>query len=442
MIVAHNLLAENASRQYKMNVKSKNVTMEKLSSGYKVNRAADDAAGLSISEKMRNQIRNLNQAVNNAQDGISLIQVADGAMAEIQSMLHRSTELCTQAANDTNTAEDRAAIQAELNEIITEIDNIADKTRFNNRYLLKGDDFSITTSLPPVIKGALPAWATIDTTSATNGYMSDTYTDTNRDAHVATILDFSNFTPDQIQASVDTGFYTTCCTCTSHYSILFTADATNDVETSGNHYIYKVGLDGAQTANDVYQRILDATNNGNPNSHYTEMIIDNGKLVIYDNRTNVTADANYGKIGPGVAYSSGGDDTYDQGDLYLQVGANSGENLKISLPSISSNLLGISNIDVSTHASASQELDDIHNAIIYVSANRSRMGAYQNRLEYTINNLENYSENLTSAESTIRDTDMATEMTKFSKENILAQIGEAMIAQANQQAEGVLALLN
>lgn len=128
MVIQHNLLASNASRQFKINIKRKSKNMEKLSSGYKVNRAADDAAGLSISEKMRNQIRGLNQAVDNAQDGISLIQVADGAMSSIQSMLHRSTELCVQAANDTLTEEDRDTIQQEIDEILEEIDTISEKT--------------------------------------------------------------------------------------------------------------------------------------------------------------------------------------------------------------------------------------------------------------------------------------------------------------------------
>ena len=444
MIIQHNLLASNASRQFNINVKKKNKNMEKLSSGYNINRAADDAAGLSISEKMRHQIRGLNQAVDNAQDGISLIQVADGAMSSIQSMLHRCTELCVHAANDVLTTDDRDTIQKELNQIIEEIDTISEKTRFNNRYLLKGDNAAVIgESDPPTISGGLPPWGSIDSTSAANGYMSSTYVDPNGENHVATIIDFSSFTgsADDIANAIDTGFYTTCCTCKDHYSIRFNDGSDSTNEMSGNHFIANVGIGNATSANDIYQLIINATGQGNPNNHYTEMVIQNGKLVIYDNRTDVTADPDYGLIGPGVAKSSADPNGTLQGDLYLQLGANSGENLKISLPAVSTVRMGISYLDASSHHSASNCLDRLEKAVIYVSGERSKMGAYQNRLDYTINNLENYSENLTYAESVIRDTDMATTMVQMAKDNILEQVGQAMITQANQTQEGVLSLL-
>ncbi|MBE5944265.1 MAG: hypothetical protein E7258_05035 [Lachnospiraceae bacterium] len=444
MIIQHNLLASNATRQFNINIKRKSKNVEKLSSGYSVNRAADDAAGLSISEKMRKQIRGLNQAVDNAQDGISLIQVADGAMSSIQAMLHRSTELCVQAANDTLTEEDRDTIQKEINQILEEIDTISYKTRFNNRYLLKGDNaLIIGAGDPPTIAGGMPPWGSIDSTSLSNGYMSSTYTDPNGDTHVATIIDFSGFTgsADDIADAVGTGFYTTCCTCQDHYSICFNDGYDSTSETSGNHFIANIGIGNATSADEIYQHIINATGQGNPNSHFTEMVVENGKLIVYDNRTNVTADPNYGLIGPGVARSSTDSTENRQGDLYLQLGANAGENLKISLPAVSTASMGLTSIDVSSHQSASSALDKIENAVIYVSGERSKMGAYQNRLEFTINNLENYSENLTDAESVIRDTDMATTMTQMAKDNILEQVSQAMISQANQNQQGVLSLL-
>ncbi len=443
MIIQHNLLASNATRQFNINTKRKSKNVEKLSSGYRVNRAADDAAGLSISEKMRNQIRNLNQAVDNAQDGISLIQVADGAMSSIQDMLHRGTELCVQAANDTLSSDDRRAIQIEINEILEEIDTISNKTRFNNRYLLKGDNANIIgASDPPTISGGLPPWASIDSASAANGYMSSTYTMADGD-HVATIIDLSGFTgsADDIANAVGTGFYTTCCTCDSHYSICFNDGYDSTSENSGNHFISNIGIGNATSPDEIYQHIINATGQGHPNNHFTEMVVENGKLIIYDNRTNVTADSNSGLIGPGVARSSSDPNNTLQGDLYLQVGANKGENLKISLPAVSTNVMGISSIDVSSHETASAALNRLKNAVIYVSGERSKMGAYQNRLEYTINNLENYSENLTNAESVIRDTDMASTMMQMAKDNILEQVSQAMISQANQNQEGVLSLL-
>ncbi len=446
MVVVHNMLASNTCRQFNINNRQKNKTVEKLSSGYKINRSADDAAGLSISEKMRNQIRNLSQATNNSQDGISLIQTADGAMAEVHSMLQRMTELCTQAANDTLNEEDRDSIQKEINEILVEIDEISEKTTFNDRFLLQGSNGNYTSSTtPPVISGGLPAWGSIDSASQAAGLMSETYNLADGD-HAATLIDFSAFDsePDKSQAiadAIDSGFYTTCCTCSNHYSIKFTDQTTHSVEQSGSHYVYNVGIGDATSSDDIYNKILDATSNGHPNNHFTEMVVENGKLVVYDNRPDVTPYNDYGKIGEGIATSSGGTTVTKEGTLYLQVGANAGENMMIELPALSTNNMGITNIDVSSHESASNALKKIYSANNYVSGERSRMGAYQNRLEFTVNSLENYHENLSAAESSIRDANMADEITNNSKLSILEQAGQAMLTQANQQHQSVLSLL-
>lgn len=271
MVVQHNLTAMNANRQLGITTSAQAKSTEKLSSGYRINRAGDDAAGLTISEKMRSQVRGLNKASSNAQDGVSLIQVAEGALAETHSILQRMNELATQAANDTNTTIDRNAVQKELNQLISEIDRIQSTTQFNTMNLISG-----------------------------------------------------SFT---------------------------------------------------------------------------------GKN--------------------------------------LQVGSLSGQKISISISNMNSSKIGVgsSKISVSSYAAAGSSMDAIQSAINSVSEQRSYLGALQNRLEHTISNLDNISENTSAAESRIRDVDMAEEMVEYSKNNILAQAGQSMLAQANQANQGVLSLL-
>lgn len=269
MVVQHNLTAMNSNRMLGITTGMQAKSAEKLSSGYKINRAADDAAGLTISEKMRSQIRGLNKASNNAQDGISLIQTAEGALNEAHSILQRMNELATQAANDTNTSSDRAAIQAEIDALVSEVDRIASTTQFNTKNLLNGS--------------------------------------------------------------------------------------------------------------------FDSQN--------------------------------------------------------LQVGALKGQAIKVSITSMDATALSINDLKVSTFDEAGKSMSQIQNAISLVSKQRSALGAIQNRLEHTVANLDNVSENTQASESRIRDTDMAAEMVQYSKNNILAQAGQSMLAQANQSTQGVLSLL-
>ena len=271
MVVQHNLTAMNANRQLGITTGQQAKSSEKLSSGYRINRAADDAAGLTISEKMRSQIRGLNKASDNAQDGISLIQTAEGALNEAHSILQRMNELATQAANDTNTTSDRTAIQSEIDALTSEIDRISSTTQFNTQNLLDGKF------------------------SAKN----------------------------------------------------------------------------------------------------------------------------------------------------LQVGALNGQKISITIKAMSANGLGITagTNKVDTFVSAGKAMSTFQKAISKVSSQRSSLGALQNRLEHTVANLDNVAENTQSAESRIRDTDMAEEMVEYSKNNILAQAGQSMLAQANQSTQGVLSLL-
>ena len=269
MVVQHNLTAMNANRQLGITTGAQAKSSEKLSSGYKINRAADDAAGLTISEKMRSQVRGLNKASDNAQDGVSLIQVAEGALSETHSILQRMNELATQAANDTNTTSDRTAVQQEINQLASEITRIASTTQFNTMNLIDG-----------------------------------------------------NFTSKK-----------------------------------------------------------------------------------------------------------------------LQVGSLCGQAITIDISDMSATGLGVGGLVVSSFSAAGKAMSSAQDAISYVSSMRSKLGALQNRLEHTISNLDNISENTSSAESRIRDTDMAEEMVEYSKNNILAQAGQSMLAQANQSTQGVLSLL-
>ena len=269
MVVQHNMTAANANRMLGVTTGAQAKATEKLSSGYKINRAADDAAGLTISEKMRSQIRGLTQASSNAQDGISAVQTAEGALNEVEDMLQRMNELAVKAKNDTNMTADREAIKAEINALTTEIDRVQSATQFNNQNLLTGS---------------------------------------------------------------------------------FSAKS-------------------------------------------------------------------------------------------LQVGANSSNTITISISNMNASAIGVKSLSVSSATGAGSSIDKIKSAIASVSKQRSELGAIQNRLEHTIKNLDNVVENTTAAESQIRDTDMASQMVEYSKNNILAQAGQSMLAQANQSNQGVLSLL-
>ena len=489
MVIMHNLEAMNANRMFGVTNAKLASTTEKLSSGYRINRSADDAAGLSISEKMRRQIRGLAQASVNAQDGISMVQIADGAMSEVMEMLQRGNELSVKAANGTFTDVERGYIQDEINHIKEEIDGVSDRTKFNGFHVLKGKDVPVDTSVggAAVING-LPAWVTLGSNGGTLGEVhttTETYTYTDATTgstvsnsinvtHSAATLDFSAFdgSAQKVNELLDQGFYSTCCTCTNHYSIKFTSGTGTSLDQSGRHYIYNVGIDGATTGSDLVNRILTATG-GNPQGHYSMFEVDANnanKLIIYDDRANtagmrdVTGPAgetvtwqnwshatysnspiephgSYGSFGKGIAVSNTDVPSASPVNVILQIGGEKGETMNIDLPSISTSSVKIKNVDVSTVDSAGAAINSFRDAIDYVSKERARMGSYQNRLEHTIASLDNVVENTQAAESRIRDTDMADTMVENSNLNILAQAGQSMLAQANKSKEGILALL-
>ena len=483
MVIKHNLSAQNANRMFVQTSKAQAKNMEKLASGYRINRAADDAAGLYISEKMRRQIRGLSQASSNCQEGISLVQIADGAMEEVQDMLHRGNELCVKAANGTLTVEDRNFIQMEIKQLLQEINKIGERTTYNEIPILQGTGFQFVEDDPSIIVvGGLPDWVPVGSkNNLREEYTTQEtykYTDVNGNpatavyniTHDAATIDFNQFhgSESQIKELIGNGFYSTCCTCTNHYSIKFTEGTSSSIEVSGNHFIYNIGIEGTKDASELIQRILQGTDNGNPRGHFTKMVEDNGKLVVYDDRCNsarpalpvgngttmgswdgwknaqfwIRAHDVYGRFGPGVAYSI--DDVQDfarSQNVHIQAGSESGQHIKIALPYISTPVMGISYVDARTQDGASAGIIAFKEAIEYVSGERSRMGAYQNRLEHTINNLDNIVENTQASESRIRDADIAKQMVENVINQVLSQTGQAMIVQSNQNRDSILSLL-
>ena len=436
MVVQHNITAMNANRMLGVTSGLQAKSTEKLSSGYKINRAADDAAGLSISEKMRKQIRGLSQASDNAEDGISCVQTAEGALTEVHSMLQRMNELAVKAGNGTMSEDDRQNVQDEIDQLVDEIDRVSETTKFNETYLLKGDDTSNgnTKSLE-----ANAEIGQIDGLTVT-AKADKTYTD-NDDVKIGKV----------IVKSSDTN--------------VVTVDADKLTEAAGN--IAKITTDGTEVVvtkndgkTDTYATVdkfkaayagLDIAGAGAVTISKT---LDTATANTDDTVTGTyTGNLNSYKVGDSVnvklAVGASGETALSNGSkallLSFQVGADTTSENKISvtMDSMSAKSIGVDGIKVtgSDSTNADKAVDTISDAIKKVSKQRSALGAVQNRLEHTISNLDNVVENTTSAESRIRDTDMAEEMVSYSKNNILMQAGQSMLAQANQQNQGVLSLL-
>ncbi len=451
MKINHNLTAMNSHRQLGISTGVNATSSEKLASGYKINKAADDAAGLKISERLRRQVTGLNRASSNGQDGMSLVQVADGAMSEIHDMLQRGSELAIKAATGTITDEDRQYIQTEISALQEEIDVIKEKTTFNGIYVLKGTstngaDLGITIDTT----SKMPSWVNIE--GADNGTFSEGIYDGYKSA---SIVDFSAFDGSEAKKSelAGTGFHFTCCTCNNHYSIEFKNGGGNEIEEFSPHFIYKVDISEATDPQSLIQKIVEATTDktkpGQPQDHFT--ILKNldpdgnsSKLVVYDERPDQTPnkEAGEGLFADGVAkkYTQYPD---TQGDVILQLGAENKDEdrLKIELPYVSTQTCKIDTVSVLTQEAALDAIDKFKQGIEFINGERSRLGSYQNSIEHAVRNLDNWSQNTQSSESIIRDTDMATEMIKYSNSKILKQAGESILAQANQTNEGVKALL-
>ncbi len=414
MVVQHNLTAMNSNRMLGLTQGTQAKSTEKLSSGYKINRAADDAAGLAISEKMRKQIRGLSQASANAQDGISAVQTAEGALTEVHDMLQRMNELAVKAANGTNSESDRKAIQDEVDQLTTEIDRVSTTTKFNETYLLKG-------------------------TNSTTGNTGElTYTDANANVNGA------NFDTVTGIAKVSVPSAATSATTGSNGSA--TNYETKDVSFAGNTYKL-ISNPTAASSDDTamtLDKLADTLTSGNTKAFTSlEALMSGIRKDFGEDIKNVASETD--KTGKQTIKIEAFANVNNAADLSLHVGADSTSDNKISMNIANLSARGLQinglRVDGDNGDNATAAIDKIANALQKVSDQRASLGAIQNRLEHTIANLDNVVENTTSAESAIRDTDMATEMVKYSNNNILAQAGQAMLAQANQSNQGVLSLL-
>lgn len=560
MIINHNMNALNAHRNMGVNNTNAGKSMEKLSSGLRINRAGDDAAGLAISEKMRGQIRGLTQASRNASDGISLVQTAEGALNETTNILQRMREISVQSANSTNTETDRAALQEELNQLTTEINRIGNTTEFNTQKLLNGGAGSSSSSN---ITDAASASVTTGTFRAT-----DLSTVNNIKASIkvdGTTFDISaalknNFQKaddviaklnevtagekklsDVVDISVENNKLVFKAKSTGKSSSVEISSNTTEVATllgypngnisakgeGNNATVQKHGLEGdtalgggnaidvtkgetfkiqvgsdsavsvkfdstkkydvanadanvAQAAREEYVKDVNAALQKAGLSDKVEASLSNDNKLQLISKNGKDIKLTEGKLG-GNNVNNGIDNTATvknvnqvvgagaQGagfEVNLQIGANSGQAMNLSIGDMRAAALGITgntgqagfsstnnvtngtdtisteaSLDITSATNASKAITAIDSAMEKVSSERAKLGAVQNRLEYTISNLDNTAENLTSAESTLRDVDMAKEMMEYSKNNILSQAAQSMISQANQQPQNVLQLL-
>ena len=538
MVVQHNMSAINANNKMNVNVAGLKKSTEKLSSGYQINRAGDNAAGLAISEKMRSQIRGLSQATKNANDGISLIQTAEGGLNETHSILQRMRELAVQSANGTYTQEDRDAIQLEADALKSEIDRISTSTEFNTQQLLDGSlSGGGNTSTYGALYGMSETGAAfggglITTTSTVAGMAVDItvgasgeggenaiWSDDGLTVKVNLVANKS-YTDDEINDLIknatvpkDAGMTAPYgeITFKSEYGVIqgvagtttataagtrgnkavdassLVADATNGgigssdtITFTANSYgnsnmsasqFAKIAISTDVAAGkesvEVTKAAVIGTSGAEIKLHlatgveYSEKDIQNIlKEAGYDYEVSLTdAKAPDASTNGTIKFNVKGDivaatmtegtgvgkefiDSNGQG-LTFQIGANGVEDQRVTLniDDMGADALGVANVDVSDRDSANKAIDTIDTAISKVSMQRAGLGALQNRLEYTVNNLTTTNENLTNAESTIRDTDMATEMISYTKFNILQQASQAMLAQANQQPQAVLQLL-
>lgn len=394
MVVQHNLTAMNSNRQLGVTSGAQAKSAEKLSSGYKINRAGDDAAGLKISEKMRSQIRGLDKASDNAQDGISLIQTAEGALNESHSILQRMNELAVQGANDTNQSIDRDAINQELDALTEELNRISETTQFNKQNLLDGNfkDKNLQVGANAKQKIAI----SIDCMNADALGLGKETVKQGGNTPTKVVYNGMSFTYDK---DVDVATNKANAISAFQKSISKKVGSTGNFiaqydDTTGSIY-YKATIDGKE------KRFASATTAQ--------------KSYLADQKAIVSKAIN---------------DDFQKYVKTSKASATTGGNGEIR-----------NKARVDDYEAANNTITYVQNAINTVSTQRSALGALQNRLEHTVANLDNVSENTQSAESRIRDTDMASEMVQYSKNNILAQAGQSMLAQANQSTQGVLSLL-
>ncbi|MBR9648468.1 flagellin N-terminal helical domain-containing protein [Clostridium tyrobutyricum] len=512
MIINHNLMANNALRNMNINSGNASKAMEKLSSGLRINRAGDDAAGLAISEKMRGQINGLNQASSNSQDGISLIQTAEGALNETSAILQRMRTLAVQSATDTNTDDDRGQIQKEISQLTQEVDRIANTTEFNTKKLLDGTLSDKVAGKNEILQGQASMTSPITNDAkivAVTGAFSDglegshqitlqqshgsvdstigkTLTTTTKLSELG-ITNLGAFTVDGNSSAVGVSTTSTGSALTTESTIGDLIDAINTTSgTNAKAELVDGKLEVTSTTGDAQIELKDAggsdiinqlfgaatktsTNADAANADIQDIFTSaDGKttttktyhganvlaagtgitfngITLKDDGTNAKA-INKSITVESLAHRNAVAEKSTDTSLVYQIGANEGQSMNVDINAMDAKTLNLEDasgnaIDVTTAKKASSAITTINDALQSVSSERAKLGAFQNRLEHTINNLGTSSENLTSAESRIRDVDMASEMSEYSKNNILSQAAQAMLAQANTQPQQVLQLL-
>ncbi|MFD1675469.1 flagellin [Alicyclobacillus fodiniaquatilis] len=490
MIIGHNLGAMDALSALNSNSNALNSALQQLSTGKKINSAADDASGYAISQEMQSQINGLNQASSNAQDGISLIQTASGALNETNGILQQMRQLAVQASNDTNTSTDRTNIQQEMNQLTDEVNRIAGTTQFNTQNILQGggSSSSATTASASITSasGALNGISSLDVSGAstlsTGKYeisMSTATLDTTATASTATgSLKGVSTTLDVTGLHLSSGSYTLTMDASGNVSLISgtvtigTATATSGKELTIDGI--SMGTITSAAAGTMTFTISGSTDekavlsNASGTAVSTAYLNTGSTLTIDGINTGTVTSAATGTLNFSfTAGSSGTSGASGDFTAQLQIGANQGQNMTISIGAADAVSLGIATtasgtsgftsalsvsngqdntniqygLDVSSATAAGNAITVLNNAIDQVSQEQGQLGAYQNRLTHTINNLSTSSQNLTSAESGITDTDMATEMAQYTQDNVLQQAAVSMLAQANQQPQLVLKLL-
>lgn len=443
----------------------------RLSSGYRINKAADDAAGLAISQKMHAQIRGLHRASQNGSDGVSFIQTAEGALTEIESMLQRCRELSVQAANETNTIEDKKALQREIDSLRDEIDRLSSQTEYNTMSLLDGtccrqsscdnvgvslvsasDDVPLTTYTFSVDQEATQATMT---TAGINFKPDDVVTkddegsiqingeiinvkqgETYQDVY-ATIRDYCEMMNIDVVPVGNDGKECDLADAVnlSFTSVLYGASQKIQITTDNANLAAKLGVNGAQEVQGQDAKVTLDTSSGFSNT--ATVFIDGGRVEVSDrDGFNMIFD-----VSEAAAGSTANMTMLDAGYVAIQIGANEGQTIDISVPPVTAEALNIQNCNVCTKEGAGKAISAFDDAISQISAIRSKLGAYQNRLDSAISSLDTTDQNLTEACSRIEDVDMSEEMTKYTQYSVLVQAGTSMLAQANNQPQTILQLL-
>jgi flagellin len=499
MRINHNMSAIKANTNIGRSDSALSKSLERLSSGYKINRAADNAAGMAISSKMRTQIRGLGQASTNASDGISIIQTAEGALNEVSNMLQRIRELSVQASNGTNTANDRSAIQQEIDELREEIDRIGNDTEFNTKKLLDGSadnksytknsdvtlisisdsveikEYELTITQDP--RQAVLLSGNVDTSDITdeeegalivNGYridikagqtMEEVYENIRNACDIINVnAFFSDGTIDPDSKTNETAGYTIQSPADGGSLTFVTKEygkeATLEIFCENEDLRAKLGIgeDGAKAYG------VDAQGTLGTGFRPSATISGDGRVLTV---TDIGGFEMKFKVAPGTSATQFTDATLDgteanvsgstpsdvgitvlaAGPLDLQIGANEDQFMEVRIPRVSCETLGIENVNVCTQEGAQKAITLTDKAIEAISAVRARLGAYQNRLDHAVANLNTAEENMTDAMSRITDTDMAKEMTNYTQYNVLVQAGVSMLTQANQRPQNILSLL-